>query len=115
LAASISGNALNDSCKEGHLSTFPLSKPAPTRLSPDVEHIATTYRLPVKAVHARSHREAYQTAVYLLRRAANEPLQTTAIRFHISPTRISRIQKAIEAAPRSPQQTRIFATCKVKN
>jgi hypothetical protein len=27
-----------------------------------------------------THREAYQTAVYLLRRAANEPLQTVAIR-----------------------------------
>lgn len=38
----------------------------------------------------RSHREAYQTAVYLLWRAANEPLQTVAIRFRISPSRISK-------------------------
>jgi hypothetical protein len=28
--------------------------------------------------------------------------------------RISNIQKAIERAPRSPQQTQLFATCNVK-
>ena len=39
----------------------------------------------------RSHRDAYQTAVYLLRRAANELLQMVAIRFPVSPSRISKI------------------------
>lgn len=55
----------------------------PTGLSPDevLQHIAATYRLPVDAVLNRSHRDAYQTAVYLLRCAANEPLQTVAMRF----------------------------------
>jgi putative transposase len=89
----------------------------PTRLSPDevLQHVAATYRLPVNAVLDRAHREAYQTAVYLLRRAANEPLQTVAVRFRISPSRISKIQNAIEEAPPSPQQARVFAQCKVKN
>ncbi len=84
----------------------------PTRLSPDevLQHVAATYRLPVDAILNRSHRDTYQTAVYLLRRAANEPLQTVAMRFRISPSRISNIQKAIERAPRSPQQTQLFAT-----
>lgn len=55
----------------------------PLANSPDkvFERVASTYRLPVHAVLDRSHREAYQTAVYLLRRVANEPLQTVAIRF----------------------------------
>jgi REP element-mobilizing transposase RayT len=99
------------------LANVPARQTRPTRLSPDevLERVATTYRLPVNAVLDRSHREAYQTAVYLLRRAANEPLQTVAIRFRISPSRISKIQKAIEAAPLSLQQARVFAKCKVKN
>lgn len=75
----------------------------------------STYRLRVNDVLARSHRDAYHTAVYLLRRAANEPLQTVAIRFGISPSRISKIQQAIEAALLTPQQVRVFAKCKVKN
>ena len=89
----------------------------PTRLSPDevLQHVAATYRLPVDAILNCSHRDTYQTAVYLLRRAANEPLQTVAMRFRISPSRISNIQKAIERAPRSPQQTQLFATCNVKS
>jgi hypothetical protein len=69
----------------------------------------------VNDVFTRFHRDAYQTAVYLLRRAANEPLQTVAIRFGISPSRISKIQRAIEAAALTAQQARVFAKCKVKN
>lgn len=99
------------------LLNVPALQTCPTRLCPDevLERVATTYRLPMHAVLERSHREAYQTAVYLLRRVANEPLQTVAIRFRISPSRVSKIQKAIETTPRSLQQARVFATCKVKN
>jgi hypothetical protein len=71
--------------------------------------------LDVAAILTRSHRDANQTAVYVLRRAANEPLQTVARRFRISPSRISNFQNVIERAPRSPQQTQLFATCNVKN
>ena len=46
---------------------------------------------------------------------AIEPLQTVAVRFRISPSRISKIQNAIEEAPPSQQQARVFAKCKVKN
>ncbi len=99
------------------LANVPALHTRPTRLSPDevLQRVAATYRLSVNAVLDRGHREAYQTAVYLLRRAANEPLQTVAIRFQISPSRISKIQKAVEAAPRSPKQSQAFAKCKVKN
>jgi putative transposase len=98
------------------LTNVPALQPPFTRLSPDeiLQHVAATYRLPVAAILARSHRDANQTAVYVLRRAANEPLQTVARRFRISPSRISNIQKAIQRAPRSLQQTQLFATCHVK-
>lgn len=99
------------------LANVPTVQTRPVRPSSDdvLTHVATTYRVRVNDVLARSHRDAYQTAVYLLRRAANEPLQTVAIRFGISPSRISKIQHAIEAAPLTPQQVRVFAKCKVKN
>lgn len=99
------------------LVNVPTAQTKPTRLSPDevLRHVASTYRLHVNDVRKRSHRDAYQTAVYLLRRAANESLQTVAVRFRISPSRISKIQRAIETVPRTPQQTRAFAKCKVKN
>lgn len=98
------------------LTNVPALQPHFTRLSPDeiLQHVAATYRLPVAAILAHSHRDANQTAVYVLRRAANEPLQTVARRFRISPSRISNIQKAIQRAPRSLQQTQLFATCHVK-
>ena len=95
----------------------PMVQMQPTRLSSDevLHRVATTYRLAVDTVLARSHRDAFRTAVYLLRRAANEPLQTVAVRFRISPSRVSKIQKAIETLPLTPQQARALAKCKVKN
>lgn len=99
------------------LANAPRMQTRPARPASDevLNHVAVTYRLDVKAVLDRSHRDAYQTAVYLLRRAANEPLQTVAVRFRISPSRVSQIQQAIEAALLTPQQVRAFAKCKVKN
>jgi hypothetical protein len=52
---------------------------------------------------------------FLLRRAVNEPLQTVAIRFRVSPSRISKIQRAIDNHPLSPQQQALFVKCKVKS
>ena len=99
------------------LTNVPSAHSRPTRLSADdvLRHVATTYHVRVGALLDRSHRDAYQTAVYLLRRAANEPLQTVAIRFHVSPSRISKIQQAIERRPLTPEQVQAFARCKVKN
>jgi hypothetical protein len=45
----------------------------------------------------------------------NEPLQTVAIRFRVSPSRISKIQRAIDNHPLSPQQQALFVKCKVKH
>jgi REP element-mobilizing transposase RayT len=98
------------------MANVPKAQTQPTRLSSEqvLQHIATAYRLHVTHIVDRSHREAYQTAVYLLRRAANEPLHTVAVRFRISPSRVSKIQTAIEATPLSSQQQRAFAKCKLK-
>jgi len=95
----------------------PVAHTQPTRLSSDqvLQQVAAAYRLPVPRIVDRSHRAAYQTAVYLLRRAANEPLHTVAVRFRISPSRVSKIQKAMEAAPLSAQQAQAYAKCKIKN
>jgi putative transposase len=95
----------------------PRAHRSPTRLSADavLQRVASTYRLPPERVLDRSHREAYQTAVYLLRRAANEPLQTVAVRFGISPSRVSKIQTALEGTPLTPAQGRVLDQCHVKN
>ena len=99
------------------MTNVPVAHTQPTRPSADqvLQHVARAYRLEVQRVVNRSHRAAYQTAVYLLRRAANEPLHTVALRFRISPSRVSKIQKAMEAAPLSSPQARASALCKVKN
>jgi REP element-mobilizing transposase RayT len=99
------------------LANIPTAQTRPTRLSSDdvLRHVAATYRVRVGALLDRSHRDAYQTAVYLLRRAANEPLQTVAIRFRVSPSRISKIQRAVDSQPLSLEQAQLFLKCKVKN
>jgi hypothetical protein len=99
------------------VTNVPTVQTRPTRLTPEdvIRHVAVAYRLHPGALLNRSHREAYQTAVYLLRRAANEPLQTVAVRFRISPSRVSKIQTALEAAALTPSQARLFTKCKVKN
>jgi REP element-mobilizing transposase RayT len=99
------------------MTNVPVAHTQPTRPSSDqvLQHVAAAYRLEVQRVVNRSHRAAYQTAVYLLRRAANESIRTVAVRFRISPSRVSKIQKALEAAPLSAQQAQAYAKCKVKN
>jgi transcriptional regulator with XRE-family HTH domain len=52
--------------------------------------------------------EAFKAAVYLLRRAANLPLDEVARRAGISPPRVSQIQTEIERrSPGEPLQTLI--------
>ena len=43
-------------------------------------------------------REVFQVTVYLLRRACNVPLKEVAALAHVSPPRISQIQRAIDDA-----------------
>lgn len=99
------------------LVNVPSAQSRPTRLSGDevLKQVAIAYRVCLVALLDRSHREAYQTAVYLLRRVENEPLQTVAIRFRISPSRILEIQRDLETRQLTPAQLRAFTKCKVKN
>jgi len=94
----------------------PVAQTDPTRLAPSeiLARVAAVYEIAPTAVVARTHREAYQTAVWLLRRAANEPLHMVAVRFGVSASRISKIQAAMESTPLTPQQHTAMAQCKVK-
>jgi len=94
----------------------PLAQTDPTRLAASevMNRVAAVYGILPTAVVTRTHREAYQTAVWLLRRAANEPLNKVAVRFGVSGSRISKIQSAIEAAPLTPYQRQAMVRCKVK-
>ena len=95
---------------------YHLAQTDPTRLdaSEILHHVAAVYGIATTAVVARTHREAYQTAVWLLRRAANEPLNTVAVRFGVSASRISKIQDAIESTPLTLHQRQAMEQCKVK-
>lgn len=48
---------------------------------------------------SRENQEAFQAWVYLLRRAVNLPLREVAQRGKVSPSRVSKIQRAIESSP----------------
>ncbi len=76
--------------------------------------VARVYGISPTTGVGRTHREAYYTAVWLLRRAANEPLNMVAVRFGVSPSRISKIQDAIESTPLTPQRRQAMEQCKVK-
>lgn len=94
----------------------PVAQTDPTRLAPSeiLTRVADVYGISIAAMMGRMHREAYYTAVWLLRRAANEPLNMVAVRFGVSASRISKIQDAIELTPLTPQQRQAMAQCKVK-
>jgi len=99
------------------LANVPAAHSHPTRLSADevLKQVAATYHVEMAALLARAHRDAYHTAVYLLRRAANDPLQNVAVRFRVSPSRVSKIQRTIECACLTPEQVEVFTQCKIKN
>jgi REP element-mobilizing transposase RayT len=89
------------------LANVPRAQTTPTRLNAVeiLEQVAAGYGLSPTTVTARRHQEAYLTAVWLLRRAGNEPLNTVAIRFGVSP---------LEVMPLTAQQRRAVTQCKVK-
>ena len=94
----------------------PLAQTDPTRLegSEIMTRVAAVYGIAPPAVLSRTHREAYQTAVWLLRRVANEPLNRVAVRFGVSASRISKIQDAIESTALTLRQHQAMEQCKVK-
>lgn len=98
------------------LANVPRAQTTPTRLNPVEipERVAAVYGLSPTAMTTCRHQEAYQTAVWLLRRAGNEPLNTVAIRFGVSPSHVSKIQASLEVMPLTAQQLRAVTQCKVK-
>ncbi|MDP1718735.1 MAG: hypothetical protein Q8L40_11745, partial [Burkholderiales bacterium] len=59
--------------------------------------------------------EAFRAWVYLLRRAANLPLQEVSNLSKVSPSRISKIQRALETGKPSKSLRELYDKCKVKN
>ena len=87
------------------LANVPAAQTRPTRLTPKevLARVGNVYGLAVQGVLSRSHPEAYQCAVWLLRRAASEPLRGVAQRFGASQSRVSHIQQAMETGPLTRQ------------
>jgi len=94
----------------------PIAQTDPMRLTPNeiLARVAAVYEISIAMLVRRTHREAYATAAWLLRRAANEPLHTVAMRFGVSPSRISKIQTAMESTSITAQQRAAMTQCKVK-
>jgi len=68
-----------------------------------------------KTLRTREQQEAFQNWVYLLRRTANLSLQEVAKRTRVSASRISKIQRTIEASKVSDKLQQLQEKCKVKN
>ncbi len=98
------------------LANVPAAQTRPTRLTPKevLGRVGTVYGLASTGVVSRAHPEAYQCAVWLLRRAANESLREVAQRFGVSQSRVSHIQRSMESGVLTRQQRRAMRACKVK-
>lgn len=92
-------NKMANRVKKQSLTNVPLIQRQPTRLAGEevLARIGQVYGLTSQEVLTRAHAEGYQCAAWLLRRAANERLSQVASRFGVSPSRISHIQREIEA------------------
>jgi putative transposase len=78
--------------------------------------VLSSYRIKdEKTLCSRGHQEAFQAWIYLLRRAANLPLQEVAQRGKVSPSRVSKIQRALETAITPATLRQLLTKCKVKN
>lgn len=88
---------------------IPKSHRQPVRPSADavLEEVAKVFGVKPEEVKTRASQIAFQTWVYLLRRAANLSLRDVAERACISPGRISQIQRAAEAGKRAPELKRL--------
>jgi len=76
--------------------------------------VAEAYRISRQRVWDRASGEAYKAAVYLLRRAANQPLAEVAQRAGISLPRVSQIQAEIEKGKLTEPLRGLIETYKVK-
>lgn len=91
-------------------------RPARPNVEAITELVQHAYRIKdEKTLRSRAHQAAFQTWVYLLRRAANLPLQAVARRSGVSVSRISHIQRTIESGKPVAILERLMDKCKVKN
>ena len=88
---------------------IPMSHRQPVRPSADavLADVAKVFGIKLEEVKNRVSQIAFQTWVYLLRRAANLSLREVAEKACISPGRISQIQRAIEAGKHAPELKRL--------
>ncbi len=102
--------------KTQSLKNVPRVQTQPTRLTGEevLARVGRVYALTPEELLTRAHAEAYQCAAWLLRRVANEPLGRVALRFGVSASRISHIQRALETNRLSRRQAQAQKWCQVK-
>jgi putative transposase len=76
--------------------------------------VAKAYRISIEQTLDRASGEAFKTAVYLLRRAVNQPIAEVARRARISLPRVSQIQTEIENRKLSEPLRSLISYYKVK-
>jgi len=98
------------------LANVPQQQTHPTRLDKDavLTRVSQVYALQAEEILSRSHAEAYHCAAWLLRRSANVSLKEVAELFGVSPSRISHIQRSMEAGQLSQLQQKAMTLCNVK-
>ena len=77
--------------------------------------VAAAYGIAEADLLGRANQGAYRAAAYLLRRAANLPLNQVAALFGVSPSRISRIQSQVAQGRQNARIRKLLARYKVKN
>jgi REP element-mobilizing transposase RayT len=100
------------------VANVPRAQQRPTRPTPQAltAMVLSRYRIKdEKALSRRAHQEAFQTWLYLLRRVANLPLREVARRGKVSPSRVSKIQRALETGTTPAILRQLLDKCKVKN
>ena len=98
------------------LANVPRQQAQPTRLDRDAVliRVGQVYALQTDEILSRSHAQAYHCAAWLLRRSANVSLKGVAELFGVSPSRISHIQRSMEADQPSRLQQKAMRLCNVK-
>ena len=98
------------------LQGIPAAQKQPTR--PDAEAVlkavAKSFCVTTMQIQNRSHQQAFQVWVYLLRRAVNLSLREVAEKAGVSPGRISQIQEVIESEKPEALLANLMSRYKVK-
>jgi REP element-mobilizing transposase RayT len=100
------------------VANVPQAQQRPARPTPRAVTIMVLSRYRIKdekALCSRAHQEAFQAWLYLLRRVANLPLREVATRGKVSPSRVSKIQRALETGITPALLQQLVNKCKVKN